>query len=197
MSMSINDMDLRPPDPVEWEGYEPPTESTSSGKGFILAPKGIYSLTPQEAPVAGRTKEGYLQYDLGRCVLTDPGQPWDGQAVNFNRINTKKWPNRQGSSILDYLASVGCDQRPSTNEEYDGVMQAYALRPFRARLDWDGYCNPRKGGCGASISGMEAFPTTDVGAKLSSFLCPTCKANGNDQRIFANLKIKAFLAPGA
>lgn len=183
----INDLQLKPPDPIEWDQYE-----TGAKGAFRLAPKGEYVLVAHDLPEKGATKEGYLQYKFKVLKIQAPGTPWDQQEIRYTNVNTKRWPNRVGSSFGDYLLACGIAMRPATNEEYEQAIQATIGVPFRVRADWEAVC--KEGNYHYRLKNEENFPLdTESNERLSSFLCPECLKVGKETRLFGNVVVKAFL----
>lgn len=190
----LNGVELREPDPLKWDEYAGTTASPQGDAKprFVLAPKGVYTVLAKDRPTKGATREGYLQYELGNLILSAPGQPYDNQEIRYTRVNTKRWPNREASSLADYLVAHGDQTKPNTNAEYEAAVERVWATPAQVRVNWRGRCKS----CGFEIKGYDDFPTRDDGSKASIVDCPTCKANDNQERpIFANLEIKAFLTP--
>jgi len=162
---------IRPPDPIQWDKY------SDGGAGKVLPPKGEYTLTPTKLEV-GRTSEGYLQVIVD-VTVTDPGKPWDGFLSRFNRFNTKKWPNREGNGLGDYLRAHGIAGPLETDAQYEAAAQATLNRPFRGVLDWEIYDSAT----GFKLKGYENFPTDAQGQKVS-------RVNNNGTTHFANVRVK-------
>lgn len=153
----VNTMTLREPDPIAAEAYVDGGQTTFKP----IPPKGLYTLISKGVEW-GATNEGYLQAVLTHVVQA-PGQPYDGHEVRFHRVNTKKWPNREGSSILDYLRAHGVTEIPvgaGANERYRALVTALLGRPFQAGLDWEAFLSGV-----VEVKGMENFPNTPDGGK--------------------------------
>lgn len=149
----INTLDLKQPDPIDAAQY-----ADGGGKVIPIPPKGTYNLRINDVEWGG-TKDGYLQATLTETVV-DPGKPWDGHEVRYDRVNTKRWPNRERSSIGDLIRACGVPQLPTGNDGYIQVVNALKGRTYEAGLDWEVY----KSG-GPQLKGMEAFPEGPGGTK--------------------------------
>lgn len=157
----VNTTQLREPDPIAADKY------VDSGKIVPIPPKGTYTLTTTGIEW-GATNEGYLQATLTHKV-NDPGKAHDGHEVRYHRINTKKWPNREGSSMQDYLRAHGVRDIPTSNLQYQALVNGLAGRSFEAGIDWEIY-NTEKG---VTLKGMESFPVDASGNRQDWVADPT------------------------
>lgn len=151
----VNTTQLREPDPIAADAYV-----DGGGKVIPIPPKGVYTLVTDPQIEWGATSDGYLQATLTHKVQ-DPGKPWDQHAVRYHRISTKKWPNREGSSMADYIRAHGVPTLPTSNAQYQATVQALAGRPFEAGIDWEIY----NSALNLNLKGMDAFPTLPSGEK--------------------------------
>ncbi|HYE80031.1 MAG TPA: hypothetical protein VEI97_18795 [bacterium] len=143
----INTLNLREPDPIAADSYV----DGGGSKIVPIPPKGEYTLRTA-AVEWGATREGYLQATLTETVVA-PGKPFDGHEVRFDRINTKKWPNREGSSMADYLRAHGIVDLPRDNAGYMATVNALVGRTHEAGGDWEAF---KEGS--VNLKGMENFP---------------------------------------
>jgi len=180
---------LKAPDPVDFENYD---DAGGGGQKIVLPPRGVYSLLPTEPPKVGKTKDGYLQVELTPLELIPPGTPWEVQKINYTRVNTKKWPNKNANGFADYLRSHGYDGKPTSNEEYQGAAEALVGHPAQAVVDWEAYCKE----CRYTLKGMEKFPKNEDGTYEQRVKCPNCSTAENPKWIFANARVVAFVPPG-
>jgi len=168
----VNDVQLREPDPIAADAYV-----DGGSKVVPIPPKGTYTLKTDSLEW-GATKEGYLQATLIEKVVA-PGQPFDGHEIRYDRVNTKKWPNREGSSIGDYLRAHGVPTIPGSNEAYRATVNAMVGRSHEAGIDWEVF----KSG-GPQVKGMENFPDLG-GGKRQDFVADP--ADG--KRLYARARV--------
>jgi hypothetical protein len=185
MSDNINGTtDLREPDPLEWDEYQ----DGGGGTKIVLPTKGAYALLPTNPPDFSKpTKEGYLQAEL------TPGMPFDGYEVRFTRVNTKKWPKRNGNGLADYLRSHGYQGACRTNAEYQQVAEGLTNHPAHGVLDWEVYCKV----CKHTLKGQEHFPKDAEGKSVQYINCPVCSTKETPVRLWANVRVVAFTPPPA
>jgi hypothetical protein len=191
----VDDLNLREPDPVEWDSYD-----EGGGKFKPLAPEGIYTVVEVAQPTIG-SRDGYLSFTLANLKIVDEG-PGKDQEIRFADISTKKWPNRNGSSMGDYLRAHGVVlQGKPTNDDYKAAVGAVNGRPFKVSVVWNGRCPV----CATYFRKADSYPTKDDGTKQSFMDCPNgCKdpsgvlneATGEVRasRVFANLKVGWFVS---
>jgi hypothetical protein len=173
--MDVNTLTLREPDPIATEKY------VDAGKTVIpIPPRGTYTLQCVKVDKWEATADQYLQAILTHKVVS-PGSPWDGHDIRFHRINTKKWPNREGSSMADYLRAHGVPTLPTNNAGYQAAVDALVGRSFEAGTDWEIYSTEHN----VKLKGMENFPKGQDGQPQPF----TASATTPDKRVYANARI--------
>lgn len=160
------------PDAIDWSNY-------SDGKTIIPAPlAGEVGLQTTKVDW-GTTRDGYLQAVLSVKVIA-PGKDGDGHEAGFIRVSTKKWPNRNGSPMGDYLRAHGVAAAPTTNEEYTSLVNATIGRAADAAVDRRGWDK------------VTSTPYEDaafiVDGKPVNFL----QLENPERRVFANLNVRFF-----
>lgn len=182
--MSVTDTTLRPPDPVDFD-----KQTTGSGSTRPkMPPQGEFTLLTVDIAAdpnepKNRSKEGYFQPVLTYKVV-DPGQPHDNYEMRYQRLSTKKWPNKESNSALDYLRAHGIDARPTTDAEYASLILQTLNRPFRAMVDWRAYDSATQ----EKRNGMTSFPQRADGSYQPWFTA----TGGGDTKVFANAEVKFF-----
>lgn len=155
----VNMTELREPDPIAADKY------VDGGKGFVPnPPKGVYTLITT-AVEWGSSKDNYLQGTLTHKVQA-PGEVYDGHEIRFHRISTKRWPNREGSSMGDYTRGHAVPTIPPNNAGWMALVDGLVGRPFEAGVDWKAY----DAATGTDIKGQEAFPDLPSGKKQDFIL---------------------------
>jgi hypothetical protein len=170
----VNTTDLREPDPIAADGYV-----DGGGKVIPIPPKGTYTLTTTNIEW-GADRDGYLQATMTHKV-NDAGKAHDQHEVRYHRISTKKWPNREASSMGDYIRAFGVRELPTSNTQYQAVVNSLAGRPFEAGLDWEIY-NQEKG---VQLKGMDSFPETAGGGRQDWVPDPTEKG----KKLYARARV--------
>lgn len=175
--MSDTNVNAKAPDPVDWAAYE------DGGAGKPLPPAGEYELEVVEVKTTDdkgqhlRARSGYLQPIVDVKVIA-PGAPHDGYLSRFNRFNTKKWSNRMGNPLADYLRGFGMTGPFNTDQDYIAGATATKGRRFRATLDWEAYDSAT----GLDVKGMDNFPLINDVRQT--------KIIKDGQTHFANVRIK-------
>lgn len=191
----VDDLNLKEPDPVNWDTYD------EGGKKYKpLAPEGIYTVVETGQPTKG-SRDGYLSFTLSNLKIVDEG-PGKDQEIRFADISTKQWPGRNASSMGDFLRAHGVKLTGKpTNANYEEAVQAVNGRPFKVSVQWNGKCPV----CGTYFRKAEVYPTRDDGTKQSFMDCPNgCKDPSGTldektgevraARVFANLRVGWFVS---
>lgn len=164
-------------DPIEGN-YE------EGGKAFVaLPPEGKYFGV---APLItdenfGVTKAGYLSVSLDPITITNPGQAGDGYKIRFTKLSAKKFSNRNGSQIMDYLRACGLDVKPNSTEELKNYIKMTSGKTFQFALIWEGY---DKNDPDREIRGADAFGGQTW---VESAVDP-------EVRVWANGKVRFFIS---
>jgi hypothetical protein len=187
----INLLDLKEPDPIDWDHYD-----TGERKPIVVPVKGFYQFQVAEMPEVGATREGYLMIKLPLLRLIKLGTPEDGAEIRFTNVSAKKWANREGSPLGDFLKAFGISGQ-RTNAEYVAAAQATINRVCEAGLDWRGYCKQ----CGTEVAkGMDKFPLDANGVRQTWMDCPSGCQDQTDpnaprpKRVWANPVVTFFKA---
>jgi hypothetical protein len=180
---------LQNPEAIDWNTYTgtkasnytpPPIPVGKDGKRLtfegVLPPQFVYS-----------AKDGILQ------VLADPivikGLNYN---IRFNNISAKRFQNSDGkdqSFLADFVKAVDKNARPATAQDYIRTIDGFARRTFKFRADWEAYDKES----GKTVAKKYAeFP---LDATVNDGFTRTPWVTLPDGRkVFANLKIKSYLA---
>ena len=186
----INSVQLREPDPMDWDHYD-----SGERKTIVSPPKGNYQVQATEPFEVAATQSGYRMLKFPAFKICKPGDPADGHEVKYTNLSVQKWPKREGSPLGDYLKSHGVSGQQS-NADYVAAAEAVQGRVSEAGVDWRGYCKD----CNAQLKGMEKFPTAADGTRQPWFDCPngcqdqTDPNNPRPKRVWANTVITFFKA---
>lgn len=169
---------------IDHDNYVDPSEF-----GPPIAP-GIYALTAG-APDFVLSAEGWPQATFTHTVA---GGDEDGKEIRFDRISTKPFERSgvQVSFAQDFLRACGDTSRPSTKKEYAEALAAQEGRPFKASVDWEGYCKL----CETAIKGQREFPQDENDVHQSRIPCPsgcTDPENGEPATVYANARIQRYI----
>lgn len=161
------------PDAIDWSNYD-------SGGKTITPPPLAGDVGLQTTKVEwGTTKDGYLQAMLSVKVIA-PGKEGDGHEANFIRLSTKKWANRNGNPMADYLRAHGIEAAPQTNEDYQQLVNATVGRMAEAAVDRRGYDKQTQQAYEDAAFVVDGKPVT--------FL----QMQNPERRVFANLNVRWF-----
>lgn len=162
-------------------------------------PEGVYTLK-QGKPKFEASKEGYLVAVFEKHVVE--GGEQDGKSVAFDRISNKTF-ERQGvrvSMMGDQLRALGDTSRPRTNQEYADVIEANEGRPFKAQVQWEGFCGHKDTPVevadakdGVTLKGANQFPSAPSGERIPEVKCPK---DGCGKTIRARARINRRIAAG-
>lgn len=146
----ITQLNLVEPEQINFDKYQ-----DGGNSSFAPPPEGRYfgkapTITDESF---GATKEGYLKVTLDPIeIVNDPTHT--GYKIRFTTLSVKKYKNREGSQVMDFLRSVGLNVRPKTNEEYKAAMKQASGRTFQFALIWESYNKDTQ----ETTSGMDNFP---------------------------------------
>ena len=187
----INSLDLREPDPIDWEHYD-----TGERKPIVVPTKGMYQVVSTEPVEVGATRSKYLMIKFPSFkIVSAPVPEFEGAEIRFTNLSVQKWPNREGSPLGDYLKAHGV-QGQRTNPEYVAAVESCQGRVAEAGVDWRAYCKD----CGTELKGMDKFPLAADGTRQPFIECPTkCQDNTDPnnprpKRLWANTVITYFKA---
>jgi len=163
-------------DPIDMASYE------DGGKSFVsLPPEGKYM---GQAPVItdesfGLTNAGHRKVTLDPItIVSDEGK---GYQIRFTRLSAKKYSNRNGSQVLDFLRACGINAPINSDEEMKAYLKMCSGRTFQFALQWEGYDknDPNRDLRGADKFGGQTFVMSDVDP---------------EQKIYANGKVRFFIS---
>ena len=180
----ITQLNLAEPDQIEWDDYEP------GGEGTPPIPDGKYVL---QAPVSfafDATAERRLRVTLDPVVVVGPTHT--GSKIRWIRLSTKRYANRNGSPVGDYLRACGVMASPITNEQYVTCIEATTGRVFQGTTQQHVYCNhkdtPHAAAAPYAIDGQVSIPKNGDGTSKLSFPCPVCQ-----KTVFVNSQVRRFI----
>ena len=162
------------PDQIDWSDY-----NDGGGKGFVAPPLAGEVGLQTTAIEWGTTKDDYLQATLTVKVVA-PGQEGDGHEARFIKLSTKKWPNRNGSPMGDYLRAHGITSAPTTNAEYQSLVNATKDRVAMAAVNRRGWDKNTQTSYEDAAFVVDGKPVT--------FL----QLENPERRVFANLNVRYF-----
>lgn len=168
-------------DPIDMDSYE------EGGKSFVaLPPEGKYW---GQAPIF--TDESFqLTKENYRKVIIDPitivnSDVGNGYQIRFSSLSAKKYSNRNGSQVLDFLRACGISAPITSDAELQAYVKACSGKSFQFALVWEGYDKLDKD---REIRGQEAFVVDGVQQNfIYSDVDPT-------QKVWANGKVKFYIS---
>lgn len=130
--------------------YTPPAEGKYVGKAPVIKDDGTLNLSDTNDFTV--TQEGYLSVRLDPIELLDSSAK--GYKVRFTKLSAKKYKNREGSQMLDFLRSCGIAARPKSNAELRAALKMASGRTFTFGLQWEAYNKDTK----ERTRGWDNFP---------------------------------------
>lgn len=150
--------------------YAPPDEGKYFGKAPVI-----------DDTAFGQTKENYLKVTIDPITICNNTAPAEGYKVRFTNLSAKKYKNREGSQVLDYLRACGIAARPTTVEELKSLIKSTSGRVFQFTLVWEAYDKETQ----EETSGQENFPVDP--ANPTKHLPYITKG---DRRVWANGRMR-------
>ncbi len=177
-------------EPVDYEQYQETTGG--GGQSYAPPPEGKYTgrvtITDEDF---GATKEGFLKVSFKEIEIIGSE---NGQGVGYKikyqmPLSAKKYSNREGNSIIDFIRACGLPLRPKSNEEYIAAVKMASGKPFKFQLMWEAYSTNMDPN---TIKGETNFPfdPQDPEKRQPWVQDPT----DEKKRIFANGKVKYYIS---
>jgi hypothetical protein len=164
------------------KSYAPPNEGQYMGKVPMIKDDGTDTLSATND--WGRTQEGYLKLRLDPVELVGVDY-----TIKYQQpISSKKYKNREGSQVFDFLRACGIAARPKNETELRQAVKMASGRTFKFSLVWEAYNKSSQ----ESLSGQANFPDdpNKEGAKQ-----PWIRDEfDSNVRYFANGKIRYFVS---
>ena len=182
--VDISGLGLQPlsaEDRVEYgKGYE------AGGEFQAPPPEGGYLVQTVSAKL--KAHKGTLAFDfVGQIVTNAKGEKvGEGYKVFASSVSIKKYKNRNGSPVGDYLAAHGIQFVTEPNEQdYANAITATVGRtaPFTGK--WEGFC----GDCEETVEGQSSFPLNPDGTRSYKRGCPQCKKD-----VYARLRVSRWVS---
>jgi hypothetical protein len=157
------------------------------GKNFVsLPPEGKYI---GQAPVItdesfGLTRENYLKLTIDPITIvgdSNGGGTGKDYKVRFTRLSAKKYSNRNGSQVMDYLRACGFDVKPNSPDELKQYLKMTSGKTFQFALQWEGYDknDPERDLRGADKFGGNTWVASEIDP---------------EQKVYANGKVRFFIS---
>lgn len=172
------------PDEIDFENYQ----EGGGGQSFAPPPEGKYL---GKAPIFtadsfGATQAGYLKVAIDPIEIVGPtGQ---GYKLKYSSLSAKKYSNREGNQIIDFLRACGSPTRPKTNDEYKSAVKLCSGKVFEFGLVWEAYNKDTK----ETTKGEQNFPPDPQDpSKRQSWVKDEFDEK---KRWFANGKVKYYVS---
>ena len=176
--------ELTPEEVVDYsQGYQ------AGGEFQPPPPEGQYLAKCSVKPA--QHKEKILAVDItGEIVGTvDGGTTGAGYKVYQSKASIKKYRNRNGSPVGDFLAAHGivAEGTPTVAEYATAIGSTDGqIAPFVGQ--WEAYCKD----CEETVQGADQFPVNPDGTRNYRRACPQCRKD-----ILARLRIRRWVPTGA
>lgn len=129
-----------------------------------------------------------MKLNLDPIKITNPNAAGDGYEVKYQSLSAKKYKNREGSQMADFLRACGVGARPTTNDQMRSALKMCSGRKFQFGLVWEVYNKTTQ----ERTSGEANFPVDpqDPTKHLSYINDPYEQG----KKWFANGKVKYFVS---
>lgn len=177
MTADVAQLNLTPLNAIDYSNYK------DGAAGSAPPPEGKYfgRVGTIEESNFGATKEGNLKITLPDVELVNNAEG-NGYKIRFASLSSKKYKNREGSQMADFLRACGIPVQPKTNEEMKAAFKMASNRQFQFQGVWEAYNKDTQ----TNISGEASFPLGADG-KRQSFIIDEFDPS---KKWYANLKIK-------
>lgn len=202
MSNDMSGMNLKEPEQMDWENFNPtsskfqapPPSIGADGKPIVYQvqlPNDMGSPTRK-----GATQEGYRKFECGPLTVVKTGNGSDGYQIKYYTVSVTKFKDKKTgepinvSSAGKLIRAAGIPAKPQTNAEYEAAMAKTAGRVVPVTIEW-----VAKGkDTGEEIIGEQNFPIDPTTGRRKAILKAgdvlpsgqTVKA----EVIFANARVK-------
>lgn len=178
----VAQLNLVEPDQIDFDKYE-----DGGGKSYGPPAEGRYFAKVPLIPVSDdpavfqSTREGYLKIKVDPLAVV--GTEYN---VRFTTLSAKKYSNREGNQILDFIHACGLDLRPKTNEEYKQAVRLCSGKTAQFGLIWEAYNKDTE----ETTKGAKNFPVGNDG-KPQSWLQDPYDSN---KKIYANGRVQYWIS---
>jgi hypothetical protein len=180
MSADVAQTNLAKFDAIDYENY--------SDGGFIPLPdEGKYvgkvpALTDESFDT---TAEGYLKLKLDPIVIVGPQGA--GYKIRFTNLSAKKYSNREGSQVMDFLRACGIPLKPKSLDELKTACKMASNRTFQFGLTWEVYNKETK----EAVKGRSALEATKGWNSEGRYLVDEFDAT---KKWYANGKVRYYVS---
>ncbi len=174
-------MNLVEPEQINFDKYEDGNKSfgpPAEGRYFGRVP--VFPQT-DDSTVFGATQAGYLKIKVDPIEIVG-----NDYKVRFTSLSAKKYANREGNQILDFIHACGLDLRPTTNEEYKAAVRQCSGRTAQFGLIWEAYNKDTE----ETTKGAKNFPTDSQGNPQSWLPDPY----DSNKKIYANGRVQYWIS---
>lgn len=132
----------------------------------------------------GSTNAGYLKFKLDPITIVNSPEG-NGYQIKFTSLSAKKYSNREGSQIMDFLRACGVAARPSSNAELMALLKSTSGKIFQFELTWRGYDKATD-----TEFKLDDFQIDDVTGKRQTLL----EEPINKAKVYANGTVRYFVS---
>lgn len=158
------------------KSYAPPMEGRYFGKAPTITDESF-----------GTTKAGYLKVSLDPIELVNDATN-SGYKVRFTNLSAKKYANREGSQVMDFLRACGINAKPKSVEELKAALKMASGRTFQFQLVWEAYNKDSQ----ETTQGWENFPPNPQNPEQK--LPYVIDSFDSNKRWFANGRVRYFVS---
>ena len=210
MTTDTAGIDLREPDKMDWDNYNPGTKYTPPPQvgeikdGKLVSTVFFGQLPSAIVPEVSQSTQ-LRQYLIDPIKLVRSGQS-DGYEIRFTRASVKKWTNKKtgepinASMVGNLLKSVGVTAKPQRTAEYDAVIKQIAGKVAAFTIDWEA----RNKDTGEVVEGYVNFPDDPARPGMKKTVLKEgdvyrtkdgTEAKVTSPVLFANARVKFFVDP--
>jgi hypothetical protein len=211
MSVDTAGLNLREPEKMDWDNYNPgtrympaPQAGTFDATGKYVE-KVFFGQLPTNIVQEVNQKTELRQYLLDPIKLVRSGEA-DGYEIRFTRAGVKMWVNSKtgkpmnASMVGNLLKSVGITAKPQRTAEYDAAMKLAAGKVAAFTIDWEA----KNSETGEKVEGYVNFPDDPARPGQKKAVLKEgdvyrtkegLEAKVTSPVLFANARVKFFVDP--
>lgn len=206
----ISGMDLREPEKMDWDNYNPqskfivPPQAGKIENGKLVSTI-FYGQLPATIVQEVGQETKLRQYLIDPIKLVRSGES-DGYEIRFTRASVKQWTNKKtgkpinASMVGNLLRSVGITAKPQRTVEYDAAIKQAQGKVAAFTIDWVAQNKET----GEKVEGYENFPDDPARPGMKKAVLKEgdvyrtkegIEAKVTSPVLFANARVRFFVDP--
>lgn len=134
----------------------------------------------------GVTQANYRKVEKIEIEVFESGEP--PYVSRYNNLSAKKYSNRNGSQVIDFLRACGISQIPTSDEELIALVKSCSGRTCQFGLVWEAYDKDTE----TTTRGMDNFPPDPQNP--SQRLRYVYSEADPTKKVYANGKVKYWVS---